>query len=192
MPAIETKKAPTYLREARLSAGYANRDTASTVIPYAPETIGRHERGEVSMSPEDVLMYAQYYHRDDITIRYCADCPVGRATGKTATDRDLPCATMRLTQRLRRAAKEIAATLEAIADDGIIDEQERPIFDASLVALHELGETISDIELYSATQGIKRRRPPQEKEQPSTTIASISVAASNVKHFKQEKKGVCK
>lgn len=112
------------------------------------------------LTPDDVLVYAEYYHREDIAIRYCADCPIGRVTGKTATDRDLPFATLRLTQRLRRAAKDITDTLENIADDGIVDDDERPLFNSSLAALKELGDTITDIILYAAAQGIKIEAVP--------------------------------
>lgn len=115
-----TSTTPTYLREARLSAGYVSRETASIDLPYSPETIGRHERGEVTPSPDDITQYAQGYNRPDIMLRYCSDCPIGRKTGKTATDRDLPWAALRVSQRLRKA-KEIADTLESIADDGIVD-----------------------------------------------------------------------
>ena len=151
---------PTYLKTARLEAGYANRDIAAMDVPFSPEQIGRHERGEIPLTPLDVLAYAKHYQRDDIAFRYCANCPVGLVTGRTATDSDLPHATMRLTQRLRRAAKDIADTLEAVADDGIVDETERPVFDTALTSLHELGETITDIFLCAAARGIKREAVP--------------------------------
>lgn len=160
MSEIATKTAPTYLKAARLEAGYANRGTAASAVPYSPEVIGRHERGEVEVGPRAATIYAENYGRQDILYRYCADCPVGRATGKQVTERDLPFATLRLTQRLRRAAREIAETLEAIADDGVVDSKERPVFDASLAHLKELGETITDIFLYAAIpENIKGAAP---------------------------------
>ena len=61
-----TKKPPAYLREARMRAGFVSRGTASTVVPYSPETIGRHERGDVEMEPEDALVYAECYQSPDI------------------------------------------------------------------------------------------------------------------------------
>ena len=165
MAASVTKPPPTYLKSARMEAGFPSRDTAAAIVPFSPETIGRHERGEVAITPDDALVYAKCYDRDDIAIRYCADCPIGQATGRKATERDLPFTTLRLTQRLRKAAKEIADTLEAIADDGIVDESERPAFDMSLASLHELSESITDIVLYAASHGIKKE-PPLPKGQP--------------------------
>jgi len=157
-----------YLKQARLDAGHANRDTASTLVPYSPEQIGRHERGEITLTPDDALIYAAYYQRPDILLRHCADCPIGRTRGQKATDRDLPIATLRLTNRLRQAAKEIAETLENIADDGIVDAEERPIFDKAIATLQGLGETIQDLVLYAATHGLinKKGCPASAKATP--------------------------
>ena len=55
MPVTGVKKPPAYLREARSRAGYANRVAASMAVPFSPETIGRHERGDVEMEPEDAI-----------------------------------------------------------------------------------------------------------------------------------------
>ena len=54
MPVTGVKKPPAYLREARSRAGYANRVAASMAVPFSPETIGRHERGDVEMEPGPV------------------------------------------------------------------------------------------------------------------------------------------
>lgn len=80
---VETNS-KNYLRDARLQAGYASRDTAAMALNYSPETIGRHERGDVPVSADDILRYAEGYQRPDILLRYCADCPIGRVTGRTA------------------------------------------------------------------------------------------------------------
>ena len=61
MAIMVTKKPPAYLREARVKAGYVSRGTASIAVPYSPETIGRHERGEVDLTPADAVVYAERY-----------------------------------------------------------------------------------------------------------------------------------
>lgn len=148
----------TYLREARLQAGYASRETAAIELPYSPETIGRHERGDVPVSPDDIIHYAQGYGRPDIMLRYCVDCPVGKFTGRTAVDRDLPWAALRVSQRLRKA-KEIADTLESIADDGIVDQLERGDFERALAFLRTLEETITDMVLWAMSRDMEKGRP---------------------------------
>ena len=82
MPVTEAKKPPAYLREARSRAGYANRVAASMAVPFSPETIGRHERGDVDMEPEDAILYSEKYRDPSILVHYCADCPIGKRTGK--------------------------------------------------------------------------------------------------------------
>ena len=131
MPVTERKDGPAYLREARLRAGCVNRGTAATRVPFSPETIGRHERGEVQINPEDVVQYAKGYERSEMLYQYCADCPVGRQTGRTATDRPLPFATLRVSRMIDEAQK-VADRLEQIAFDGVIDESEKEDFGKAL------------------------------------------------------------
>ena len=108
MAIMVTKKPPAYLREARVKAGYVSRGTASLAVPYSPETIGRHERGEVDLTPADAVVYAESYKSPDILLRYCATCPVGCKMGWTAADIPLPHATLRI-RRLIVDAQAVAA-----------------------------------------------------------------------------------
>lgn len=158
MPTFARKKAPEYLRQARLKAGCANRGTATLKVPYSPETIGRHERGEVPVEPADAVQYAEGYKSPDILIRYCADCPVGRQTGRTATDRPLPFATLRVS-RMIDDAQQVADRLEKIAFDGVIDDAEREDFNNALAFLRQLEETITDMILLGASTGIEKAAP---------------------------------
>lgn len=151
MSAVETKKPPEYLREARSRAGYANRVAASMAVPFSPETIGRHERGDVQISPEDAVLYSERYGSQALLVQYCADCPVGRMTGKKATERPLPFATLRV-RRMLKEAVTVADTLEEIAFDGVIDDTEREDFAKALAFLRELENTISDMLLIGSKE----------------------------------------
>jgi hypothetical protein len=153
MSATAPRRLPAYLREARIGAGYASRDTAATGIPYSPETIGRHERGDVPVSPEDAVMYAGIYGRDDILVRYCADCPVGNKLQKTLQDREFSLATMRLNNRLDNAAK-VARTLSSIADDGQVTDCERGAFVEVLRECADIVGAIKELKLWAYTAGI--------------------------------------
>ena len=158
MPVIAKKEAPEYLRQARLRAGCSSRGTATLKVPYSPETIGRHERGEVPVEPADALIYASGYESPDILIRYCADCPVGRQTGRTATDRPLPFATLRA-RRMIEDAQQVADRLEQIAFDGVIDDAERADFQSALDFLRQLEESITDMILLGTSIGKERAAP---------------------------------
>ena len=83
-------------------------------VPYSPETIGRHERGEVDFAPADAVFYADGYQAPDILYRYCSDCPVGQKTGRKATDRPLPYATLRV-RRMVEDAQAVTAGLPGFA-----------------------------------------------------------------------------
>jgi hypothetical protein len=186
--ASSTAKQPlTYLRDARLQAGYTNRGTASTVVPYSPEEIGRHERGEVDVGPEGALVYSRGYQREDISRRYCADCPIGKENGWHVTDRDFPTAVLRFARQYKRAA-DIPDTLEDIAYDGIVDEAERPVFADLMKRLMELIGTFSDLELHRATQGIKIEPPSETHERPNpASILAPSSLPVNDNFFKEAK-----
>ena len=138
MAIMVTKKPPAYLREARVKAGYVSRGTASIAVPYSPETIGRHERGEVDLTPADAVVYAESYKSPDILLRYCATCPV--------------------------EAQAVADRLEEIAFDGAIDESERRDFEEALRFLRQLEASINDIILIGLgkREGTSRQMPERE------------------------------
>ena len=152
----------SYLRDARLQAGYASRDTAAIKLNYSPETIGRHERGDEPVSPDDLIRKAASNqnpnHKLHNMLPYSASCPVGKKTGTRAVDRDLPWAALRVSQRLQKA-KEIADKLESIADDGIVDHMERADFDTALAFLRSLEETITDMLLWAMSRETEKSRP---------------------------------
>lgn len=135
-----------------MRAGFVSRGTASTAVPFSPETIGRHERGDVEIEPADIVLYAEHYQSLDILPRYCAECPVGRAMGKSATDRELPHATLRI-RRLMAEGQAVANRLEEIAFDGVIDPSERSDFADALAFLRKLEESINDIMLIGLGNG---------------------------------------
>lgn len=135
-----------------MKAGYVSRGTAATCVPFSPETIGRHERGDVDMTPEDVVVYAECYKSPDILPRYCAGCPVGQRMGRTATDRELPHATLRI-RRLITEGQAVADRLEEIAFDGVIDANEKADFAEALEFLRKLEASINDIMLIGLESG---------------------------------------
>lgn len=147
---------PEYLRKARLKAGCANRGAATLKVHYSPETIGRHERGEVQIEPEDAVQYADGYQSPDILLHYCSDCPVGQRTGKRATVRSLPFATLRVCHMIDNA-QFVADKLEKIAFDGEISEKEFEDFKKALGFLQKLNETITDMTLIGMSLGIQMK-----------------------------------
>lgn len=155
-----------------MRTGFVSRGTAATVVPYSPETIGRHERGDVEMEPEDALVYAECYQSPDILPRYCATCPVGRAIGRTATDRPLAHATLRV-RRLIEDGQDVADRLEEIAFDGVIDASERTDFMEALDFLRKLEGEYQRHHLDWLRKG--KGRPRCNGKRPSAKITNLEL-----------------
>ena len=154
MSKTSVKRPPEYLKEARLNAGYVNRCTAVARVPFSPETIGRHERGEVVLEPEDLLIYAKSYNRPELCYLYCADCPVGKYMGRTATLLPFPFAALRVSKMLADAPP-VAQSLTAIAFYGEVRNGERAEFERNIAFLSELERVITDMLLF----GMKNAAP---------------------------------
>lgn len=188
MSGYDTKGPPDYLREARIQAGYGNRGAASTIVPFSPETIGRHERGEAQIAPQDAVIYSDCYGAPAIMVRYCADCPVGIRTGRTATDRPLPLATLRI-RHLIQEGQDVAGVLERIAFDGEIDQSERKDFENALTFLQKLDESITDIMLIGLDKRKGRSLVQQETAKcgDQLTGSSVTFSGPSVKEKRRKK-----
>lgn len=158
VPAIST--APAYLREARLQAGCVNRGTATTKVPYSPETIGRHERGEVQVTPTDALIYAQGYEKPEILIRYCSDCPIGRKIRPEVQDDELSHIILQLLNRAPKMMSMITR-LGEITDDKKIDNEESADFEKVMAYLDDWARVTGTFQLWAMSQGLLQ---PTDKE----------------------------
>lgn len=143
------------LREARKAAGYDNTGQAAVKVSRSPETVGRHERGDIPLSTEDAIQYAQAYGRPDIMLRFCDDCRIHKALygeGRMC-ERDLPWCAMRTAARFRRCAA-YGERLEAILDDGIVDSSELPELVEVFSFWQELGRAGREMLAACMSQGI--------------------------------------
>ncbi len=143
------------LREARRAAGYTSAGQAAAKVCRSPETVGRQERGDIPLTAEDAMYYAEAYGRPDLMLRYCDECPIHKAVygDVRIRDRDLPWNAMRIATRLRKSAY-YAEQLEAILDDGVVDAQELPDLMAIFDFLHEVGEAGREMLAASMSLGI--------------------------------------
>ena len=151
MPTLDTKSPRTYLTEARIKAGYTSRCVASLRVPFSSETQSRHERGEVPLSPEDAIIYADNYETPEILHEYCAACPVGKRTGQSAEKIPLTQAVLQVTH-MSAQIKVIVDTLQCIALDGVIDADERGTYDACTAQLMQLRRVIDSLTLCGLAQ----------------------------------------
>jgi hypothetical protein len=149
----------TYLREARLTYGCVSTETASEVVPFSKEAIGRHERGDVHVSTDAILAYARGYGRDDILLRYCTYCPVGVAIGVSATEWDFPVAALRLSKQLKTAYTDIGEKLEGMACEGDVLDIDFMRFMRVMDTVAKLKGAITDMELCAAKNGKRKAQP---------------------------------
>lgn len=153
MSTTAIRQLPAYLREARLKTGCVNRGTAATKVPYSPETIGRHERGEVPVSPEDVVMYAEAYDQPAILLQYCSECLVGCYLHPKPNEREFAWTALKMSNRLKQAVT-YAQRLDTIADDNRVDADERVDFNEILTFMFSLESMAADLRLYALQNGI--------------------------------------
>ncbi len=161
----------TYLVDARIAAGYQSREDAAIRVPYAAVTIGRHERGEIRLAPDDIIIYAKAYNAPEIMIYYCRNCcPIGHRLMRPASGRrELSLLVTQLGNRLRKIAAA-ADRLADIADDNVVDASERSDFDEILALMRSTREVIDCFELYAMLAD--KKKPAQSGDGRSARAAS--------------------
>ena len=136
---------PNLYQRAR-KATYFSQEEAAELLGLSAESMKQYESGRRTPSDDTVLPWLELEH--------------AKATDRLGVLPDvhiqpLPTASITLANRFRRASDQIYTLLE-IAEDGIIDERERPEFDA-IVA--DLRETIAAAYQVIYADGAKKERP---------------------------------
>lgn len=113
-------------------------EEAAERLGISPETLKRYEGGRLTPSDETVARMCEVYGVSWLALEHA------KATDRLGIlpelePKPLPMATISLTNRLRDAADRLAGLLR-IAEDGVIDDAERPEFDD---IVQDLRETIA-------------------------------------------------
>ena len=161
-----------YLIQARLQAGYPNREMAEAVVPFAVSTIGRHERGEAQLQPCDILAYATGYHSSVLPMLYCRNiCPIGRQQYEVLQERELSLLTLRIGSRIKKTLRQMDR-LEEIAEDDRVDPGERAEFDNIVAQIRGLREAVDEMDLYTLTLQNKKGRQPAANRTAASSIGN--------------------
>ena len=149
-------------------------EEAAERLHISPETLKRYEGGRLIPPDETVARMCEVYGARWLALEHA-----------TATDRlgilpelepkPLPMATISLTNRLRDAADRLAGLLR-IAEDGVIDDAERPEFDD---IVQDLRETIA-----AAYQVIYADSAKKERPEAGTSKRSVSQRKTPENHCK--------
>ena len=129
-------------------------EEAAERLHISPETLKRYEGGRLTPPDETVARLCEVFGVRWLALEHA------KATDRLGIlpelePKPLPMATISLTNRLRDAADRLAGLLR-IAEDGVIDDAERPEFDN---IVQDLRETIAAAYQVIYADGAKKERP---------------------------------
>lgn len=129
-------------------------EEAAERLHISPETLKRYEGGRLTPPDETVARMCEVYGVRWLALEHA------KATDRLGIlpelePKPLPMATISLTNRLRDAADRLVGLLR-IAEDGVIDDAERPEFDD---IVQDLRETIAAAYQVIYADGAKKERP---------------------------------
>lgn len=164
-------------------------EEAAERLGISPETLKRYEGGRLTPPDETVARMCEVYGVSWLALEHA------KATDRLGIlpelePKPLPMATISLTNRLRDAADRLAGLLR-IAEDGVIDDAERPEFDT---IVQDLRETIAaayqviyaDAKKERPEAGTSKRSVSQRKTPENHCKAIVPQKKRNVKALREE------
>ncbi|MBQ2803489.1 MAG: helix-turn-helix transcriptional regulator [Lachnospiraceae bacterium] len=128
---------------------FSSREKAAEIIGIDRTRLARIELDTITPYPEEVKAMAEAYNTPELCNSYCArECPLGKNNVKEVTIDDFD----RLSLKVLGSLKDIdglRASLIAISEDGIIDEDERPAFEEILDALEKISVNAKALQLWA-------------------------------------------
>lgn len=128
---------------------FSSREKAAEIIGIDRTRLARIELDTVTPYPEEVKAMAQAYNVPELCNAYCArECPLGRNTVREVTIDDFD----RLALKVLGSLKDIdslRASLIAISEDGVIEENERPAFRKILDSLEKISTNAKALQLWA-------------------------------------------
>ena len=142
-------------REARLRAAKYNdelnsQDGVADLIGCGRDAIRRIENGLNKVMPVDTaILLADLYRAPELKNYYCLhECPIGRTRAISDDAIEVERATVKLTQVLRKeTVQAFKHTLQDIAMDGVITDDELDDFNEVMDGLKEVSKIISQLEI---------------------------------------------
>ena len=164
-------------------------EEAAERLHISPETLKRYEGGRLTPSDETVARMCEVYGVSWLALEHA------KATDQLGIlpelePKPLPMATIALTNRLRAAADRLAGLLR-IAEDGVIDDAERPEFDD---IVQDLRETIAaayqviyaDAKKERPEAATSKRSRSQSRNSENYCKAIVPQKKRNVKALREE------
>lgn len=128
---------------------FSSREKAAEIIGIDRTRLARIELDTLPPYPEEVKAMSQAYNVPELCNMYCArECPIGQSSVREVTIDDFD----RLALKVLGSLKDIdslRASLIAISEDGIIEENERPAFQKILDSLEKISTNAKALQLWA-------------------------------------------
>ena len=187
------RKYPNLYQRARLSTGLTQ-ERAAELLGLSPESLKQYEGGKTVPKDETVAKMVEVYHLPWLALEH-SQATDTLGVLPEVTPRPLPMASIALRNRLQDATGRLDALLR-IAEDGVIDDTERPEFDSIVVGLRETLDGIVGAALQvkytsDAPPKTKKERPEAATSERSgekvcglgkTTVGCINYSTRSTTH----------
>lgn len=134
---------------ATLNPDFSSREKTAEIIGIDRTRLARIELDTIAPYPEEVKAMAAAYHMPELCNSYCArECPIGLNSVKEITIDDFD----RLALKVLGSLKDIdslRASLIAISEDGVIEENEEPAFREILDSLEKISTNAKALQLWA-------------------------------------------
>ena len=131
------------------NADFASREKTAEIIGIDRTRLARIELDAISPYPEEVKVMSEAYNMPELCNSYCArECPIGRNNVPEVTIDDFD----RLALKVLGSLKDIdslRASLIAISEDGVIEENERPAFQKILDSLQKISNNANALRIWA-------------------------------------------
>ena len=135
---------------------FSSREKAAEIIGIDRTRLARIELDIIAPYPEEVKAVASAYNMPELCKTYCArECPIGKNSVREVSIDDFD----RLALKVLGSLKDIdslRASLIAISEDGVIEENERPAFQKILDSLEKISTNAKALQLW-AIKNIRMR-----------------------------------
>lgn len=128
---------------------FSSREKAAEIIGIDRTRLARIELDTITPYPEEVEAMAEAYNMPELCNSFCArECPIGRHSVHEMTIDDFD----RLALKVLGSLKDIdslRASLIAISEDGVIEENEKPAFQEILDSLEKISTNAKALQLWA-------------------------------------------
>ncbi|GFI65028.1 hypothetical protein IMSAG185_00621 [Lachnospiraceae bacterium] len=128
---------------------FSSREKAAEIIGIDRTRLARIELDTITPYPEEVEAMAEAYNMPELCNSFCArECPIGRHSVHEVTIDDFD----RLALKVLGSLKDIdslRASLIAISEDGVIEENEKPAFQEILDSLEKISTNAKALQLWA-------------------------------------------